>query len=89
MFEHIFVPTDFSANADAALAVAIGVNEKFGSRLALVHACEPPTYAYMGLMTTPADLVAPLHDAAREALSKALEDVRRRYAKSESLMLRK
>lgn len=87
MFEHIFVPTDFSADADAALSVAVGIAEKFGSRITLVHACEPPTYAYMGLMATTVDLVTPVHDAAREALAKALGDLRTRWASSDSLLL--
>ena len=87
MFEHIFVPTDFSPHAAAALAVAIGVAQKFDSRITLVHACEPPTYAYAGLMATTADLVTPLHEAAREALSKAAGELRTRHANSESLLL--
>ena len=87
MFEHIFVPTDFSECADAALSMAVAVAEKFGSRITLVHACEPPTYAYMGLMTAPGDLVGPLHEAAREALAKALGELRARYASSDSLLL--
>jgi nucleotide-binding universal stress UspA family protein len=87
MFEHIFVATDFSDSADAALAVAIGVAEKFEARITLVHACEPPTYAYMGLMTTPVDLVTPLHEAAREALAKALGDLKHRHERSQSLLL--
>lgn len=87
MFEQIFVPTDFSTHADAALAIAVGIAEKFRSRIVLVHACEPPTYAYMGLMTTTVDLVTPLHDAAREALASSLADLRARYANADSLLL--
>ena len=87
MFEHIFVPTDFSTNADQALAIAVAIAEKFGSRITLVHACEPPTYAYIGLMTTPVDLVTPLQDAAQEALDNAIRDLRPRFPRCESLLL--
>lgn len=87
MFEHIFVPTDFSGNADEALALAIGIAQKFGSRITLVHAFEPPSYAYIGLMTTPVDVVTPLQEAAHEALSTALADLRTRFPRCESLLL--
>ena len=87
MFEHIFVPTDFSKNADQALDVAIAIAEKFGSRITLVHACEPPTYAYIGLMTTPVDVITPLQEAAQEALGNALRDLRARFPRCESMLL--
>lgn len=41
----------------------------------------------MGLMATTVDLVTPVHDAAREALAKALGDLRTRWASSDSLLL--
>ncbi len=87
MFKRIFVPTDFSACAEEALAVAIELAKKFESHLTLVHACEPPTYAYMGMVTTPLDLVTPVQDAAREALRQAAEALKGKYANSEALLL--
>lgn len=85
MFNHIFVPTDFSAHADEALGVAIEVAKKFDSRITLVHSCEPPTFAYADMITV--DLVTPIQDAAREALKEAIVSLRQRYVKSESLLL--
>lgn len=87
MFERILVPTDFSACADEALEVAIELARKFESHLTLVHACEPPTYAYMGMMTTPLDLVTPVQDAAREALRQAADVLRTKHPSSEALLL--
>ena len=37
-FRTILVPTDFSSDADAALETAIGLAEKFDSRIVVVHA---------------------------------------------------
>ncbi len=87
MFQRIIVPTDFSACAEEALGVAIELARKFDSHLTLVHACEPPTYAYMGMVTTPLDLVTPVQDAAREALRQAAEVLRTKYPSSEALLL--
>ncbi len=87
MFQRIFVPTDFSACADEALAVAIELAKKFESHLTLVHACEPPTYAYMGMVSTPLDLVTPVQDAAREALREAAEVLKAKYPNSDALLL--
>jgi nucleotide-binding universal stress UspA family protein len=87
MFEHILVLTDFSEHADAALSVAIEIARKFDSRLTLVHAFEPPSYAYVGLMTTPVDLVTPLHEAAGQTLAKALEALKARFERSDSLLV--
>jgi nucleotide-binding universal stress UspA family protein len=85
MFEKIFVPTDFSAPADNALAMAIDIAKKFDSRITLVHTCETPVAAYMGMMTV--DLTTPLQEAANEALKQATASLKARYAASESLLL--
>ncbi len=86
MFEHILVPTDFSACADEAFDTAVGVAEKLGARLTLVHVFEPPTYAYTEMMAA-VDLVTPLQDAARELLEAAFAALKSRYANSRCLML--
>jgi nucleotide-binding universal stress UspA family protein len=85
MFEHIFVPTDFSPPAEHALGIAIEMAKKLGSRITLVHACEPPAAAYMSMMTV--DLITPLQDAARTALKEAFDALKPRHAASESLLL--
>ena len=42
VFEKILVPTDFSANADAALRYAEAIADRFGGSLHLLHVLEEP-----------------------------------------------
>lgn len=85
MFERILVPTDFSSCAEQALEVALHVAEKFDATITLMHACEPPSYAYAGAMA-PVDLVTPVQDAAREMTRRAFADLKRRYAKADCVL---
>ena len=62
-YEHILVPTDFSADADHALEHAIGLTRQFQSRLTLLHvvylylpgAAEASFPAYMAQLRRDAD----------------------------------
>jgi len=87
MFKRILVPTDFSACADEALAVALELAKKFESHVILTHACESPSTAYMGMMATPLDLITPVREAAKEALAQSFALLQRNHADSESLLL--
>jgi nucleotide-binding universal stress UspA family protein len=87
MFKRILVPTDFSACADEALAVAVDLAKKFDARLILAHACESPSTAYMGMMATPLDLVTPVREAAKDALAQSFELLKRKYQDCESALL--
>ena len=87
MFGHILVATDFSPCAEDALGVAIEVARRFEAKLTLAHACEPPTYAYLGV-TAVVDLVTPIQEAARELLKSAFEQLKTRFeGPAESLLL--
>lgn len=48
--DHILVPHDFGDAAERALSVALGLAEKFGSRLTLLHAYEIPLFGYPAAM---------------------------------------
>jgi len=87
MFKRILVPTDFSACADEARAVAIELAKTFGAHVILAHACDSPSAAYMGMMATPLDLVTPLREAAKVALAQSFELLRREHSDSESLLV--
>jgi nucleotide-binding universal stress UspA family protein len=86
MFKRIFVPTDFSACADEALAMGLELAKTFGAHVILAHACESPSTAYMGMMATPLDLITPVRDAAKEALAQSFEILKRRHEDSESML---
>ena len=87
MFKRIFVPTDFSACADEALAIAIELAKKFDATIVLAHACESPSAAYMGMMATPLDLITPVREAAKEALDQQFATLKRRHDASESMLM--
>jgi nucleotide-binding universal stress UspA family protein len=87
MFKRILVPTDFSECAGEALVVATQLAKKFDAHIILTHACESPSAAYMGMMATPLDLITPIREAAKEALSQSFELLKRNHADSESLLL--
>jgi nucleotide-binding universal stress UspA family protein len=47
--QHLLVPTDFSAGADAALSHAISVADQFGATLHLLHVVDDPGTGWYGL----------------------------------------
>lgn len=70
---HILIPTDFSEPAEAALAYAKTLAQKFGARLCLLHVVpEPYSYPWGTEMSTMplADLLAQSEDAARQRLDQ-------------------
>ena len=86
MFAHILVPTDFSDDADEAVSTAVAIAEKFGSRITLVHVVTPHSLVYEDLPSM--DFVTTIEEAARVALSKALDALRAKYGSADSLFLR-
>ena len=81
MFKTILVASDFSTDADAALAVAIDLARRGPSRLEIVHAHRPDTF----VLPPPFDLVG-LQPAAPtfEHVAEALE-VRARRVRDEGI----
>jgi nucleotide-binding universal stress UspA family protein len=76
MTGHILVPTDFSATADRALDVALGLAKKFNSKLTLVHAYYVPPTAYDVAVPWPLEELA--NNAQRE-LDAALAKLKREH----------
>lgn len=77
-FRHVVAATDFSACSNVAVDAAIELAQRYDAALTLVHVVEIPSYAYAGMETMPVDLVTPVHEAAREALQKALTEAQQR-----------
>jgi nucleotide-binding universal stress UspA family protein len=73
--KHLLVPVDFGAPSERALAAAVDLARRFGSRLTLVHVCEIPSYVYGGMTFATTDLLGPIEQAAREQLDKTLRRV--------------
>jgi len=71
-FEHILVPIDFEPQSREALAVAMDLSRKLGSKITLMHAYELPAYAYTGMAFTGVDLLGPVEDEARKMLEHEL-----------------
>jgi nucleotide-binding universal stress UspA family protein len=66
----ILVPTDFSENADKAVATAFELARQLGAKVHIVHAYGlPPLPDAMG-MSVGMDLVGPLEDAAGKELKQ-------------------
>ena len=76
LYQHILVPTDFSASSQRALDTAVKLCVAFGAKLTITHSCEIPGYAYVGMMAPPIDYLTPLREAGDALLLKAAASVR-------------
>lgn len=76
LYQHILVPTDFSASSQRALDTAVKLSVAFGAKLTITHSCEVPGYAYVGMMAPPIDYLTPLREAGDALLLKAVASVR-------------
>jgi len=68
-FDHVLVPTDFSANAEDALALAAALAAKLGAKLTVVHVVQLPSYAYVERTGVSLDELLP---RAEDALQRAV-----------------
>ena len=87
-WRHIVLATDFSSCSEQATDAAIELAEKFEAALTVVHALEYPTYVYTAEAFTPVDLLAPLEQGAEKALAQALERVRKKIPRAQSILRR-
>ena len=87
-FNHILVPIDFGEPSQQAVDAAIELAGRFGGQLTLLHVYEIPAYVYSGVTFSTTDLFAPIEDAAREQLAKALVDVKRKIPGAKAVLRR-
>lgn len=85
-FQRILVATDFSDSSQRALALAIGIAEKFGAELTLMHSWEAPDYSYAAGLYLPLDVIAPIERAAVARLQEAGTELAQRYPTSKTLL---
>ena len=87
-FKHLLVPIDFGEPSHCALEAAIELAHRFDGRLTLVHVYEIPAYVYSGMTYATADLFAPIEEAARESLDKALQGVQEKLPGTKAVLRR-
>lgn len=85
-FERILVASDFSDSSQRALELALGVAEKFGAELTLMHSWEAPDYSYAAGLYLSADVVAPIENAAIARLEEASAELKQRFPSARSLL---
>jgi nucleotide-binding universal stress UspA family protein len=84
MFKHILVPTDFGEPAQHALDIAIGLAEKFGSRLSILH-----VYPIVLAMPYGSGFAWPIEQiaaGARDSLAAHIASAKARYSGCEGVL---
>jgi nucleotide-binding universal stress UspA family protein len=75
---HVLVAHDFSETSAAALDYALGLAQKLGARVTIVHAYELPSYGAPEVLILATDWTKQVEVVAREALDKIIVAVRSR-----------
>jgi nucleotide-binding universal stress UspA family protein len=75
---HLLVAHDFSETSDAALDYALGLAQKLGARVTVVHAYEIPSHGAPEVLILATDWIKQFEVVARDALDKVIAEVRRR-----------
>ena len=75
---HVLVAHDFSETSEAALDYALGLAQKLGARVTIVHAYEIPSHGAPEILVLATDWTKQFEVVAREALDKVIAGVRRR-----------
>ena len=86
MFKNVLFATDFGPSSKRAETLAIEVAQRFGAKLTVVHVYEIPSYVYAGVPYTPADLVTPIREGAREALDQDIAAIRTKMPDAVALL---
>jgi nucleotide-binding universal stress UspA family protein len=84
-FHRILIPTDFSEPSEQALRIALEMARGAGADVVLLHICEIPTYAYVGI-ATPVDLLSPLAELAGQKLDELLKSLRTGFPGARSVL---
>lgn len=79
-FDHILIPTDFSAHAQKAVETAVQLGKAFNSSIHLLHAYYfevPPTYLQgdAAAFTNPQLILDPIRDHAQASMEALIKDV--------------
>jgi nucleotide-binding universal stress UspA family protein len=85
-FRHILVPVDFSSASEQALEVAIGMANRYGATLTLVHSCAVPVYGYPGMAGRGFDILSAIEQAAKSELDGLVAKVRTRVSTAQAML---
>jgi nucleotide-binding universal stress UspA family protein len=83
---HVLVAHDFSETADAALDYALGLAQKLGARVTVVHAYENPSHGAPEVLVLATDWTKQFEVVARDALDKVIVGVRKRGLDADSAL---
>jgi nucleotide-binding universal stress UspA family protein len=75
---HVLVAHDFSETSNAALDYALGLAQKLGARVTVVHAYEIPSHGAPEVLVLATDWSKQFEVVAQEALDKTIADIRSR-----------
>jgi len=84
-FQRILVATDFGDCSRQALDLAVNL-APFGAQLTLLHVWDAPRYSYGNGLYLPAELVAPVEQAAIARLEQELTELKKRYPTAKSAL---
>lgn len=83
---HLLVAHDFSETSDAALDYALGLAQKLGARVTVVHAYEIPSHGAPEVLILATDWIKQFEVVAREALEKVITGIRARGFEAEAAL---
>jgi nucleotide-binding universal stress UspA family protein len=75
---HVLVAHDFSETSDAALDYGLGLAQKLGARVTVVHAYEIPSHGAPEVLVLSTDWTEQFEAVARQELDKVIASVRKR-----------
>jgi nucleotide-binding universal stress UspA family protein len=85
-FQHILVPIDFGESSNEALDLAMGLADKFGAALSVVHAYEMPVYPYDGAFLAAPEWAEAIENAAKGKLDEVLATVRAKLPRANGIL---
>jgi nucleotide-binding universal stress UspA family protein len=75
-FKHVLVATDFHESSKDAVDLAAKMTLAADGSLTVEHTFEVPSYAYLGVEYSTADILSPLEDAAQKSLDGVVRTLR-------------
>jgi len=86
--QHILVPHDFGAPAESALVYALGLAEKLGARVTVLHAYEVPAYGFPDAVVASFEFASEVERRATDTLEKIRSRTRGSSGEVETMLRR-
>ncbi|MBV9946396.1 MAG: universal stress protein [Myxococcales bacterium] len=84
--QRILVGHDFGEHAQAALDYALGLAEKLGARVTVVHAYELPVYGFPDGLALTGEVAGRIHAAMAQALDGIIEKTQQTNVRVEGML---